>query len=461
MIGGRGPAGVSLAPVTVTYARRLGLFSATMLVVGGVIGSGIFLNPAIVAQRVGSQALTLMAWLLGGAIAMIGALCYAELGARRPRVGGGYAYLRDAFGPLPAFLYGWALLLVVATGATAAVAVTFARYAAALAGWGEGGTLPLALGAIALLSVVNIAGVRPGAVTQNVFTILKLLALAAVIVAGLLYVRDEVIELAATQGWTEAATDPALAVPRGVRSITVAMGAALIPVLFASGGWQQTNFVAEELVEAERNLPRALILGTGMVVAVYLLANLSYLKVLGVGGLAASTAPAADVMTQVAGSAGRVAISAGIACSTFGFLNLVILVTPRVYQAMAADGLFVAPLAALHPVYRTPARAIALQGLWAGVLAASGTYGQLLDYVVFGDWIFFGLTAATLFVYRRREGPAPRFGVPLWPLLPLLFIAAAAYVVASSVVSNPRNALIGTALILTGIPVYLITRSRP
>lgn len=445
--------------MTVTYARRIGLFSATMLVVGGIIGSGIFLNPAIVAQRVGTTGLTLAAWVLGGAIALLGALCFAELGGRRPHVGGGYAYLRDAFGAMPAFLYGWTLLLVIATGATAAVAVTFARYAAALFGWGESATLPLALAAIALLSVVNIAGVKPGAVTQNVFTILKLAALAAVIVAGLLYVREEVIELAFAGSNSAPAVGQAVP-PRGASQLIAAMGAALVPVLFASGGWQQTNFVAEELIDAERNLPRALLLGTGIVVAVYLLANVSYVRVLGVAGLAGSQAPAADVMEAAIGTSGRIAVSAGIACSTFGFLNLVILVTPRVYQAMAADGVFVGALARLHPEYRTPARAIAVQGLWAGVLAASGTYGQLLDYVVFGDWIFFGLTAATLFVFRRREGPPRRFGVPLWPLTPIVFIAAAAYVVVSSVMSNPRNALIGTVLILGGIPAHLLARRR-
>lgn len=419
-----------------------------MLVVGGIIGSGIFLNPAIVAQRVGSTPLTLAAWVLGGVIALLGAFCFAELGARRPQVGGGYAYLRDAFGALPAFLYGWALLLVMATGATAAVAVTFARYTGALFGLGEEATLPLAIGAIAVLSAVNIVGVRPGAITQNVFTILKLAALAAVIAAG----------LGAGGAVVGAAVPPPVAVPRGISATMVAMGAALVPVLFACGGWQQTNFVAEELVDAERNLPRALLLGTALVVLVYTLANVAYLRVLGPDGLAASRAPAADVLGAALGRAGRAAISAGIAASTFGFLNLVILVTPRVYQAMAADGVFVRPLAALHPRFRTPARAIALQGAWAVVLALSGTYGQLLDYVVFGDWIFFGLAVATLFVYRRREGAPPRFGVPLWPLTPALFVAAAVFVVVSSVASNPRNAAIGTALLLAGVPVFVLVR---
>src|SRR5436305_948523 len=387
----------------ITYARRLGIFSATMAVMGGIIGSGVFLGPQIVAARVGSAGLTLVAWVVGGGIALAGAFCFGELGARRPRPGGGYVYLREAFGPLPAFLYGWALLLVIATGATAAVAVTFASYTVALLGVSSRATLPLAIGAIVLLCSVNYVGVKPAAVTQNVFTILKLAAVAALIAAGLFLAASPVALYRPL---------PPSAAPGGVAHVTVAVGAALIPVLFAYGGWQQTNFIAEEIIEPERSLPRALVLGVVGVVTVYLLANVAYLRVLGASGLAASTAPAADLMGRVLGPVGRRLISAGIAVSTFGFLNLVILVTPRVFQAMAADGVFVEPLARLHPRYRTPAGAIGFMGAWSIVLALSGTYAQLLDYVVFGDWIFFGLTVASLFIYRARDrapfpGPHP------------------------------------------------------
>lgn len=438
--------------MTVTYARRLGLFSATMMVVGGIIGSGIFLNPAIVAQRVGTPFLTTFAWVLGGVVALLGAFCYAELGNRMPRVGGGYAYLRDAFGPLPAFLYGWALLLVISTGAIAAVAVTFARYAAPFLGLGERAGVPLAILAIVVLSAINYLGVKPGAVTQNVFTVLKLAALAALIVAGLVS--------------APALAPPApleVGAPSGMVAVFVAVGAALVPILFAYGGWQQSNFIAEEIVDVERTLPRALLLGTAAVVAVYVLANVVYVRALTLPGLAQSDAPAADVMATVVGPAGERLIAAGIAASTFGFLNLVILVTPRVYQAMAADRAFFPRLAVLHPRYRTPTAAIVLQGVWAIVLTLSGTYGQLLDYVVFGDWIFFGLTAATLFVYRARErhtgsSPAAGYRVPLYPLTPALFVLGALYVVASSVASNPGNAAIGTLLLALGVPVFLYWR---
>jgi len=439
-----------------TYARRLGLFSGTMAVIGGIIGSGIFLNPAYVAQRVRTPFLTLGVWVLGGAIALAGAFCFGELGNRSPRAGGGYVYLRDAYGGLPAFLYGWMILLVIGTGAIAAVAVTFARYLGSLLALPEGAIQPIAVAAIILLSTVNYVGVKPGAVTQNVFTLLKLVALAGLIGAGLF--------VGLREGAIAAAVAPA-APPHAV----LAVGAALVPVLFAYGGWQQSNFIAEEMIDAERNLPRALVIGVTVVVAVYLLANVTYLRTLGAPGLAASTAPAADAMRNVLGAAGATVIAAGIAVSSFGFLNLVILVSPRVYRTMAADGAFFPALARLHPRYRTPGAAIVFQGAWAILLTLTGTYGQLLDYVVFGDWIFFGLVVSTLFVYRRRDRPFVRgpgtggaAGFRAWgyPVTPALFVLAAVYVVASSVASNPRNAGIGVVLLLLGIPVYLYWKAR-
>lgn len=421
-----------------------------MLVVGGIIGSGIFLNPAIVAQRVGSGGLILLTWLLGAAIALLGAFIFAELGARMPAAGGGYVYLRDAFGPLPAFLYGWALLLAIASGAAAAVAVTFANYAAPLLGLDTGSEPWLAALAIVLLSVINALGVRPGAWTQNVFTLLKLAAIATLVLAALF--GGQPAAAASCAGACDSA-----AAPRG--GVIVAIGTALVPVLFAYGGWQQTNFVAEEMVDARRNLPRALVIGVVIVGAVYLAANLTYLRALGAGRLASSHAPAADVMAALAGDTGRRLIAAGIAVSTFGFLNLVILVTPRVYQAMARDGLFFARFADLHPRSRAPVAAISAQGAWAIVLLLSGSYGQLLDWVTFADWIFFGVTAATLFVHRRRA-PSPGYVVPAFPWTVLLFIAACIYVVAGAVVSNPPNALRGAALLVAGVPVYLFWSRR-
>jgi APA family basic amino acid/polyamine antiporter len=432
------------------YLPRVGLFSATMMVVGGIIGSGIFLNPAIVAQRVGTVELTLGVWVLGGVVALIGALVFAELGARRPVAGGGYVYLREAYGRLPAFLYGWTLLLVIATGAIAAVAVTFASYAAPLFGLDPAARVPLAVLAILVLSAVNYVGVRPGAMTQNAFTLLKLVALAALIVAGLAYTGS---------------AGPAPLPQAHPTGVVLAVASALVPVLFALGGWQQTNFVAEELIEPSRNLPRALIAGVSVVVLVYLLANLAYLRTLGLTGLAQSSAPAADAMELVLGSAGRTFIAAGIAVSTFGFLNLVILVSPRVYRAMATDGLFFPSLARLHPRFRTPTAAITFQAAWAVLLTLTGRYGELLDYVVFGDWIFFGSTAATIFWFRSRDSRARQgaggcFRMPGYPAAPIIFIAAAVYVVAGSVANNPANAVRGSLLMALGIPVFLFWDRR-
>jgi basic amino acid/polyamine antiporter, APA family len=446
--------------VQTTYARRLGLFSATMAVAGGIIGGGIFRTPATVAARLGgSTRLVLVAWALGGVIALVGAFCFGELGARRPRAGGGYVYLRETWGPLPAFLYGWALLLVIATGAIAAVSVTFAGYALALAGLPESLTQPLAVLAIVLLAGINYLGVKPAAVTQNIFTVLKLAALAALIAAA-------VFVAVPSDGPTVRPSDLAAGGPPGGLAAAVALGAALVPILFTYGGWQQTNFIAEEIIEPERNLPRALVLGVAIVVVVYLLANIAYVNVLGPAGLARSTAPAADVMRALLGPAAGGVIALGIAVSTFGFLNLVILVTPRVLQAMAADGVFFPRLAALHPVYRTPAAAILVLAGWSVVLTLSGSFSQLVDYVAFGDWIFFGLTVAGLFVYRAREqrsGAAPQpgaFRVPGHPWTTGLFVLAAALVVASSVGANPKNAARGTGLLLLGVPVFLYWRRR-
>ena len=425
------------------YARRLGLGSATLLVVGGIIGSGVFLNPAVVAQRVGTAPLTLVAWGLGAVIAILGAFIFAELGARLPAVGGGYAYLREAFGPLPAFLYGWALLLAIASGAIAAVAVTCASYLARLVGLPDAVVRPLALGLIAVVSVVNAMGVAPGVRLQNLFTIGKLAAIALLVVVG----------LGGATGDAPSVTLAASSAPDGLVATLRALATALVPVLFAYGGWQQTNFVAEEMVDPRRDLPRALVLGVCIVAAAYLSANLAYLRALGVDGLAASGAPAAEAMGRIVGDVGRTLIGVGIAVSTFGFLNVVVLVTPRVYQAMASDGVFFRALATLHPRTRTPVAAIALQAAWAGTLVLSGGYGDLLDWVTFADWIFFGATAATLFVFRRRE-PAASAPAPFHPWSTAGFILAALAVVVGAVLSNPGNAWRGTLMLAAGVPVY-------
>jgi APA family basic amino acid/polyamine antiporter len=438
-----------------------------MVVIGGIVGGGIFLNPSIVAQRVGSAPLVLATWVIGGTIALIGALAFAELGARRPDAGGGYVYLREAFGPLPAFLYCWTFLLVINSGGTAAVAVLFARYVVDLAGLSPSLVPVLAVSAILLLAGINYLGVRPGSITLNIFTVLKLAALAAVIVAGL-----------TAGGGHHAPSAPSVDAP--LRAVAVA----LIPVLFTYGGWAHANNVAGEMIDPTRNLPRAMVIGVAIVIGVYLLANAAYLRALGVGGLAASATPASDTMRAALGPLGGRLIGAGIAASTFGFVNLCVLSGPRMLQAMAADGLFFRWAARIHPRYRTPGPAIIVQAVWAAALTLSGTYGQLLDYTVFGDWVFFALIVGTVFVYHRRDRndsrgrlpllkaagaaggygaspPSAGFRAPGYPWAPALFIVSATIVVASTIVSSPVRASIGALIIGAGLPAYIAwTRLR-
>lgn len=441
-------------PGTTEYIRRLGVFDTTMIVIGGIIGAGIFLNPAIVAQRVHTSAFILTTWVIGGAVALVGALCFAELGARRPQAGGGYVYLTEVFGPLPAFLYGWTFLFIINSGGIAAVAVTFARYTADLFSLSTAWIKPLAAGLLVVLSGVNYLGVRSGSITQNIFTVLKLVALAALIGVGIFFAGPRINPVT-------------LRVPDPIEGFNVirALGYALIPVLFAYGGWQYSNNVASEIVEPERTIPRAMTIGMFVVVAVYVLANVAYIKALGPAGLATSLAPAADTMRAAVGPVGGALMGAGVVVSTIGFVNTGILSAPRMLQAMSADGLFFRFAAKLHPRHRTPTGGILIQAVWAIALVLSGTYGQLLDYVVFGDWIFFGLIVATIFGYRRRDAdspyePAKTYRAPGYPLLPALFVITAAFVVASAIWSNPRNAMLGVVLIALGIPAFLFWRRQ-
>jgi APA family basic amino acid/polyamine antiporter len=424
----------------VTFRRALGPFDATMVVIGGIIGSGIFINPYLVARQLDTPVAVLAAWAIGGAVALAGAFAYAELGQLMPRAGGQYVYLRDAWHPVVGFLYGWALLFMIETGAMAAVAITFAQYALKLAGSTGASPRPLAVATIVVLSAVNYVGVKPGSRVLNVFVLLKVAALAALILFA----------------WTVPPAPNWLSAGRvdSTTSGVLAFGAALIPILFAYGGWQNANYVAEEMREPERHLPRSLIIGTFAVVAIYVLVNIAYLRALGLEGLAATMTPAADAAARWLGASGERFVSAAIAISTFGFLDLAILAPTRVYYAMAADGAFVPALAKLHPKYQTPALAIVTQSTWAIVLALTGEYGDLLDTVVFADWIFFGLTVGALFVLRRRLGAPKGFRTPGYPWLPAFFVLVAIVVVFSTLRAAPTRSAVGAALLLLGIPVY-------
>ena len=422
-------------------ARRLGLFDATMIVMGGIVGSGIFINPSVVARQVGTPGLILAAWAIGGAIALAGAFVYAELAALRPAVGGQYAYLREAFSPGVAFLYGWALLLVIQSGGMAAVAVTFAHYARELF------AVPLGVGALATvvlaaLTVVNCLGVRAGATLQSVLMVIKIVAIVGLILAGALFAPAASVALAPRGD----------AAPMGV---VAAMGAALVPVLFAYGGWQTSSFVAGELKRPERDLPRGLLLGVVGVIFLYVGVSAVCLRVLGPQGLAATTTPASEVMRRALGEAGARAIAVGIAISTLGFLSQSMLTAPRVYYAMATDGLFFRSVARVHPRTRVPMAAIALQGLLAVVIALSGRYEQILNYVVSVDFIGFGLTGVALFVLRRRGARAAAFRTPGHPVTTGFFVAACFLVVVNTVWRYPENTLVGLAILAAGVPAYL------
>jgi APA family basic amino acid/polyamine antiporter len=422
-------------------ARRLGLFDATMLVMGGIIGSGIFVTPAEVARHVDTPLLIVGVWIIGGLVALAASFVYAELAARRPAVGGQYAYLRDAYGPMPAFLYGWALLLVIQSGGMAAVAITFARY------FGNLVQLPVndsvtAVAVLSLLTLINCLGVRSGSNVQSALMLLKIAAIAALVAVG--------FWLAPAGGPRPEQAGP------GTLSTVAAIGAAMTPVMFSYGGWQTSSFVAGEMRNPQRDLARGLLFGVLGVVLLYTSVAFVSVHALGPAGLAASKTPATDVMRLALGGRGATFIAAGIAISALGFLSQGMLTAPRVYFAMAEDRLFFEGVAKVNARTRVPVVAIILQGAAAAVIAVSGTFGQILSYVVSVDFIFFGLTGAALFVFRHREPDQPvAFKVPLHPLTTGLFVAACAITVVATVWNNPINSMIGYAILLAGIPACL------
>lgn len=431
------------APETSSHglARRLGLFDATMLVMGGIIGSGIFVTPAEVARHVTTPLLIVGVWILGGIVALAASFVYAELAARRPEVGGQYAYLRDAYGPMPAFLYGWALLLVIQSGGMAAVAITFARYVGDLV------HVPLsdsgvAVAVLALLTLINCMGVKSGSNVQSALMVLKILAIAALVVAGLLFA-------------------PAIA-PRpqqespGSVSTLAAIGAAMTPVMFSYGGWQTSSFVAGEMRNPQRDLARGLLLGVAGVVLLYTAVAFVCVHALGPAGLAESKTPATDVMRLALGSKGATFIAIAVTISTLGFLSQGMLTAPRVYFAMAEDGLFFRGVAQVSATTRVPVVAIILQCAAAAIIAVSGTFGQILSYVVSVDFIFFGLTGAALFVFRHRDpGQQAAFKAPFHPFTTGLFVLACFLTVVATVANNPVNSLIGYAILAAGVPACL------
>ncbi len=427
-------------------ARRLGLFDATMIVMGGIIGSGIFINPYVVARQVHTPFLILGAWIFGGAVALAGAFVYAELAVRAPAAGGQYAYLRDAFHPSVAFLYGWALLLVIQTGGMAAVAVTFARYFLELTGWHAPERLVAAI-ALAVLTAVNCLGVRAGARVQNFLMLTKIGAIVGMVACGFFFAHPA------------SSTSAILDRPVSFDLLT-AFGAALTPVLFAYGGWQTASFVAGEMRSPERDLSRGVLIGVLGVIALYVSVSFVCLHVLGAEGLAATMTPATAVMRAALGDRGAALIAAGIAISTLGFLSQGMLTAPRVYHAMAVDGVFFKRIAGVNARTAAPVAAIILQGVWAIVVACSGKYEQILNYVVSVDFIWFGLTGCALFVFRKRDPDAAGYRAPGHPFTTLFFTACCWLVVINTIFKYPENSLIGIVILLTGIPVYFLWKRK-
>ena len=432
--------------------RELGLASCTLMVVGGIIGSGIFFTPAEVARALPTGTWILAVWAIGGIVALAGALAYAELGAMMPDAGGGYVYIRESFGSLAAFLCGWMTLLLISTGALAAVAMGFAGYVERYVDLGPvGGRLGMAALTILVLGLTNYLGVKPGAAVQNALTVAKIVALAGLIVAGFAL-------------WTAVGPAPAVIdAPAPRSSLLSGFAAAFVAVLFTIGGWQQLNMVAGEIKRPEWTIPRALTLGILIVIAIYLGANAVYVHVLGRDGLAASSAVAADTAVRLIGPTGGTLITIGAMLSILGFVNVVLLGNSRMPYAMARDGMFLSAAGKIHPRFGTPHVAIAIMVAWSLVLlvGTKGDLGALLSGVVFADWIFFGLGGASVFVLRRSRPDLPRPYKALgYPVLPALFVLAAAIGIVSSYVAAPKMSLFGTALLVTGIVVHVFARKQ-
>ena len=422
--------------------RQLGLFDAVMIVMGGIVGAGIFANPSEVAHHVHTAFLILGVWVLGGFIAMCGAFIWAELATRLPGTGGQYLYLREAYHPSVSFVYGWGLLLVTQTGGMAAVAVIFSSYFRALTGvaWNDS---TIAAVVLLILTGINCLGARAGSNVQSALMLLKIGAIAALVILGF------------ALGGGSLKSGPLVAQPASF-GLLRSIGAAMVPIAFTYGGWQTATFVAGEMRDARRDLSRGLLLGVAAVVGLYLAVNLACLRVLGPAGLDATTTPASDVMRIALGERGAQWIAVGIAVSTLGFLSQSMLTAPRVYYAMARDGLFFESVGKLSRRSRAPVVAIVLQGLAAIAIACSGTYGEILNFAVTVDFIFFGMTAASLFILRRRQAGSESgiYRAPGHPITTILFVLSCAGIVGSAIVAAPANSATALCIMLAALPVY-------
>jgi len=424
----------------------IGFPSAVMLVMGGIVGVGIFVNPAGVARQLHSPGLVLAAWVAGGIIALLGAFVYAELAARMPATGGEYVYLRNTYGPLAGFLFGWATLLVVQAGGLAAVVIVFARNLAVLAG-GQLSEGAVVIGTLAALAMINCVGVSSGNRVQTALGAVRMVAIVAIVVGGLFFATH---------------VHPAVAAAPLPSDSVKSFAAAMVPVVFCYGGWQTASYVAGEMKNPATNLARALLVGVLAVITLYLLVNLACLRALGVAALGATATPASDVLERVAGPVGARLAAGAIALSAIAFLSQGMLTGPRVSFAMARDGLFFRSVAAVSDTRHVPIVAILLQAGWTGVLALTGTYEQILSYVTAMNFLFFGVCASCLFVLRHRDGPKATllYRVPWHPWTTGFFVLACAAVVAASFWSYPINSAVGYAILLLGLPPYFYWRHQ-
>jgi APA family basic amino acid/polyamine antiporter len=440
------PAGQSKAGKR--FARVLGFRDLVFLFVGSVIGSGIFLVPGSVLKQVGNSIpLALSAWLVGGLLSLLGALTYGELAAMNPEAGGLYVYIRDCFGPFLAFLFGWTLFFVMSSGSIATLAVAFSNYLAEFIPMSPIAMKAVSVLLIAVIAAINVRGTRHSAHLQNVTTVFKIAAILAMS-AALLWIGKHPV-LRAASGPSGGSATPALS----------GFGLAMIGVLWAYEGWQYTTFSAGEVVDPQRHFSRAFLAGSIALIGIYVFANYGYLAALGPMGVSQSTRVAAAALSVAIGPTVAKMATIVILISIFSALNSILLTSPRVYFAMANDGLFFRNLVRVHPRFGTPALAIAAGAIWSAVLAASGTFDQLLTYVIFVAWIFYALAAASIFVYRSQSSNADtRYRVPGYPFTPLLFIAAAAALVINTVVREPLRAAVGIGIVLLGTPAYFIWR---
>ena len=465
-----GTGGIEGQPVseTPTLARRLGLTSAMMVVVGSIIGSGIFLTPQRVAAVVDVPGIMLGVWVLTGFLTLAGALTNAEIASAIPEAGGQYVFFRVLYGDLVAFLFGWASFTVYQTGSLSAIAVACARYigyfvelphfSPALEAWKLplfGNIAPLAdigvkltaVGVLVLLALINYRGVQFGGFVQNVFTSLKVLAVGGIIVLGLTSGKGDVRNFFPL--WGSPSTG----------ALLPAIGVAMVATLWSYDGWNSLTFLAGEVKSPQRTIPLSLILGTVAVIVIYVLTNAAYLYLLPITSIAGSRLVAADAMEKVFPGSGGALISLAVVLSTFGSVNATSMTTARLYFAMAKDRLFFRGMGKIHPKYRTPGISLIAQCSLASLLTLTGTYDQLFTYVIFAGWIFYALAAAGVFILRKRMPDAKRkFAVPGYPVVPILFVVVATWFVVNTLIQQTADSMFGLAFLALGMPFYLYWR---